>query len=420
MRGLWVIVCLLICFSSNARGAFKVELKDGRPPIAAVGVASINHQGIVFSPALGQSDITRYNWDEFSGNGLLALEQILPKELPFRLKTEADRKLIMKFLYSEMDKIAAAAPPVRPPPIAPQTLPAQPIKPAPAEVAQQPKPTPAAPIAVAALPQPTLPPSPVTNNQTPSPPPAEQPASSPVVPAFQLIEAGDFERPPASGASGIFSPAGIFFLLIIAGLSVYAGSEIAKFRNRPVSLVCAVSALLPVLGPTIFLLMPDPAARRAGAIAEASDPLLIKQPGTATESAGAETETPTPIELPEIQYEDDLDSPYLNMNLDETYMAPTAEQAATPEPAALEHYCVPEYVLDYNFFNKYFQRFVNARPETGEELVLRTAELEYPVYYITQLQAHGLGVVYPAGNEWAEESIEYTQLEEVEVRRPSA
>jgi len=418
--GLWVIVCLLICFSSNARGAFKVELKDGRPSIAAVGVASINHQGIVFSPALGQSDITRYNWDEFSGNGLLVLEQILPKELPFRLKTEADRKLIMKFLYSEMDKIAATAPPVRPPPIAPQTQPAQPIKPALAEVAQQPKPTPAAPIEVAAVPQPTLPPSSVTNNQTPSPPPAEQPASSPVVPAFQLIEAGDFERPPASGASGIFSPAGIFFLVIIAGLSAYAGREIAKFRNRPIRLACAVSALLPVLGPTIFLLMPDPAARRAGAIAEASDPLLIKKPGAATESAGAETETPTPIELPEIQYEDDLDSPYLNNNLDETYMAPTAEHEAPPEPAMLEHYCVPEYVLDYNFFNQYFQRFVNARPKSGEELVLRTAELEYPVYYITQLQTHGLGVVYPAGNEWAEESIEYTQLEEVEVRRPSA
>ena len=101
-------------------------------------------------------------------------------------------------------------------------------------------------------------------------------------------------------------------------------------------------------------------------------------------------------------------------------MAPTAEQVAPHEPATLEHYCVPEYVLDYNFFNQYFQRFVNARPETGEELILRTAELEYPVNYITQLQAHGLGVVYPAGNEWAEESIEYTQIEEVEVRRPSA
>ena len=36
------------------------------------------------------------------------------------------------------------------------------------------------------------------------------------------------------------------------------------------------------------------------------------------------------------------------------------------------------------------------------------------------VEARDLGVVYPAGNEWAEESIEYTQIEEVEVRRPSA
>ena len=101
-------------------------------------------------------------------------------------------------------------------------------------------------------------------------------------------------------------------------------------------------------------------------------------------------------------------------------MAPTAEAAPQHEPATLEHYCAPEYLLDYHFFNQYFQRFVNVRPESGEELVLRTHELEYPAYYITHLYENGLEIVYPSGNEWAEETIEYAQLEEVEVRRSAS
>jgi hypothetical protein len=43
-------------------------------------------------------------------------------------------------------------------------------------------------------------------------------------------------------------------LLYLANL--YAAYEIARFRWRPVPLVCGVSAVLPVIGPTIFLALP--------------------------------------------------------------------------------------------------------------------------------------------------------------------
>src|SRR5207247_1290731 len=53
--------------------------------------------------------------------------------------------------------------------------------------------------------------------------------------------------------AGFFTPIGFLIFLSFWGTSLYAGYEVARFREHPVKLVCGVSAVAPVIGPIVFL-----------------------------------------------------------------------------------------------------------------------------------------------------------------------
>lgn len=393
----------------NGWCALKIGLNGGRSAINAVGIASINHQGIVFSPAPGQADIIRYKWTEFSVEGLMELQRILPRERAFQQKPGVDKVEYLQLISDELRKIAPPKPAAQNP---------APVKP---------KPPPVKVVQVAPL---------ITEPITPAPKPKnssviEQPGTAKknpeskleteveTVPAFHLIQPTGIapfanHRPPESGLSfaAIFSPVGIFLLLVVMGFSVYAGNEIARFRNRSQKLVCVISALFPVIGPTIFLLLPDPATKYTGKMNEASDPFLIKRPDNS-----ATIETEAPAQIPRVKYEEDLDSPYLNLNQgeEETHLEAERINTSAPKSEVIELYQVPEHQFGFEFFNQYFQRFVNSQPNDGQTLTLRTHDSEYSVHYITELSADTLNIIYPSGDEWLTDTIEYGTIEEIEV-----
>ena len=404
-----ILIFVLAGCAPSGWCAFKIGLNEGRSPITAVGVASINRQGIVFSPAPGQAGFIRYKWTEFSAGGLIELQQILPRERAFQQKSGIDKVEYLQLISDELRKIAPQKPAV------PIPIPVQP-KPPPVKIVQA-APAIAAPVAPASEPKnPAAAAPPVLPNKKPKPKPETEVETAP---AFHLIQPagtspGADHRPPESGWSfaAIFSPAGVFLVLVIMGFSVYAGNEIARFRNRPKSLVCAVSAIFPIIGPAIFLLLPDPAAKYAGAMSEANDPFLINPPGNPST-----VETVAPTQAPGVKYEDDQDSPYhdLIQDGDETQMEAELVAGTAPKPMVMELYLTPEYQFDFKFFNQYFQRFINSQPSDGQALILRTRDLEYPVHYITELSPDALNIIYPSGDEWHEDNIAYESLEEVEV-----
>ena len=49
------------------------------------------------------------------------------------------------------------------------------------------------------------------------------------------------------------TPAALLILFALYGANLYAAYEIARFRQRPPGLVCGISAVLPLLGPLVFL-----------------------------------------------------------------------------------------------------------------------------------------------------------------------
>ncbi len=65
---------------------------------------------------------------------------------------------------------------------------------------------------------------------------------------------------PQGGGKGLIAalsaPNSLILLLALYAANLYGAFEIARFKWRPVALVCGLSAILPVIGPIVFLLVP--------------------------------------------------------------------------------------------------------------------------------------------------------------------
>jgi hypothetical protein len=78
-------------------------------------------------------------------------------------------------------------------------------------------------------------------------------------PTIHLREVPRVDRP--QGRTTLFSsataPLGLAILGLLYLANLLAAYEIAVYRNRPVALACGLSALLPLVGPLIFLVAPS-------------------------------------------------------------------------------------------------------------------------------------------------------------------
>jgi hypothetical protein len=67
------------------------------------------------------------------------------------------------------------------------------------------------------------------------------------------------ERPNLKAGFGALfsSPLSIFLLLLVWAANIYAAYEVSIFRNYPWPLVCGVAAVVPIIGPILFLCLPS-------------------------------------------------------------------------------------------------------------------------------------------------------------------
>ena len=80
----------------------------------------------------------------------------------------------------------------------------------------------------------------------------------PAPPEIKINPVTRLERPANPSLFGglVGSPVGLFILLVLYVANLYAGFEVAIVRARPALQVMGVSAVLPVIGPVIFLALP--------------------------------------------------------------------------------------------------------------------------------------------------------------------
>jgi len=77
---------------------------------------------------------------------------------------------------------------------------------------------------------------------------------------IDLKEVPRLARPPSHSIIAAFftSGLGLFTLLMLYAANLYAAYEISIFRAKPAGLVCGVSAVIPLVGPIIFISMAGP------------------------------------------------------------------------------------------------------------------------------------------------------------------
>jgi hypothetical protein len=85
--------------------------------------------------------------------------------------------------------------------------------------------------------------------------------------------------------AALTSPTGLVLLLALFFANLYAAFEVARFKWRPVGLVCALSAALPVMGWVIFLVLPRKTApEEENATETAVAQTTITAPSTVTDT----------------------------------------------------------------------------------------------------------------------------------------
>ena len=96
----------------------------------------------------------------------------------------------------------------------------------------------------------------------------------------------------------VSSSVGIVILLLLYAANLYAGYEVAVCRGRPVALVIGLAAVLPVIGPVIFLSLPVPVETPPAEEIVEPDPASYAVPGDpaaapqTTETAGVHVVQP--------------------------------------------------------------------------------------------------------------------------------
>lgn len=204
------------------------------------------------------------------------------------------------------------------------------------------------------------------------------------------------ERPnPEAGLGAVFSsPLTVVMFVILWVANIYAGFEIALFRNYQPGLVCALAAALPVVGPVLFLCLPTRVQRSHAELA-------------------AETMAQHMAETPHVFHAGQE--------------GPAAAEAAAPEKAALAKPKVTVYqrgqtTFNRRFFETKFAGFLRMVPGEAEKdmlICIKSARGEHVGNRLTRIMPNELYLQVHKGEATADVIIPFTEIYEVQVRPKS-
>lgn len=220
--------------------------------------------------------------------------------------------------------------------------------------------------------------------------PTEEEKAAQKAPLVIKSDYAKLEHPPKQPlfSALMTSSIGLLALLLIYAGNVYAGYEISIFRARPAALVCGVSAVLPFLGPIIFLCMPT-------AVEDKSD--IVQEP----------------------------------MHEKETYHVgePPVEGAeaapvdAGPQLPPTKHFVRGQYTFNRRFFETNFPGFFTVvRREADKDLVLifKSARGEHTVQRISRVSANELHLQVNKGHASEEVMVQFGDIKEVILKHKDA
>jgi hypothetical protein len=214
----------------------------------------------------------------------------------------------------------------------------------------------------------------------------------------KLNDVPRLERPaPQSLLGAMFSSSiGAFLLLLIYAANIYAAYEISIFRARPIALVCGVSAVLPLIGPILFLsLRPPLKPSEEGEVLAEEPARTFNVPTDPGESATAEDHAG-------------------GLRIAHAETGPTGG-----EKSKSQVFQRGTFTFNRRFFETRFPGFFGiVRREAEKDLVLRikSARGEYTCQRVTRIAANDVHVQVQTGTASEEIMIPFSEIQEVQLK----
>ncbi|HTR43899.1 MAG TPA: hypothetical protein VMH87_19990 [Pseudomonadales bacterium] len=222
------------------------------------------------------------------------------------------------------------------------------------------------------------------------------------------------ELPPkGSVIGGLFSSSlGIIVILLIYGANIYAGYEVAVFRARPPAVVMGLSAVLPIVGPIIFLSMPT-----------------LIPPGATEEDMQTETGAPpeaiAPAGVPAAQTQttESVQVTAASSGWKTTTPSPAAAAPAAPSYPAPEVFQRGQFTFNKRFIETKFSGFfgmVRTGANKDMVLVIKTGKGQYVADRITRISANDAHFEVVSGASRQEVMISFGEIQEMQLKHKDA
>ncbi len=216
-----------------------------------------------------------------------------------------------------------------------------------------------------------------------------------------IKEVPRLERPAKGSLLGALfrSPLGLLMLLLIYAANIYAGREVAIFRAHPPAVVCAVSAVLPVIGPIIFLSIPSRIEKAVEERAKGDTERVSRAAAASSEPTAYAAGRLTLVHPPEFE---------------------NTDEEAVPQTQVFRR---GEFVFNRRFFETKFAGFfgiIRRSENRNMVLIFKTARGEYTATRITRIAANDLHVEIPKDVLSQEVMLPFAEIREVVLKHKDA
>lgn len=212
--------------------------------------------------------------------------------------------------------------------------------------------------------------------------------------------------PTAKGIIGLFSsPVGLLIFFVLYGATIFAGYEVAIYRDQPIGLVCGLAAvpLIGIASPIAFMFIERglvPAATPADDAEPIGQPAPAASVTTELADAGAE---PAPDSMAQPQ------SSQINL-------AVQSANSKFPQPIVFKR---GEFTFNRRFFETKlvnFQRMVPTAADKDMVVWIKAVRGEYTGRRIVQINPDNLHLQVFKADATADEMIPFAEILEVQIR----
>jgi len=215
---------------------------------------------------------------------------------------------------------------------------------------------------------------------------------------IKIQEVSRLEVPHKSAlfAALFSSSVGLVMMFLLYGANLYAAMEIAIFRSRPIGVVMGVAAVLPILGPIIFLSIPTQGAEGTAPAEETE---------AAPETMAVPSVAPAPIPV--------QSAGGIRITSSSWQQTPPTEK---PAPQIFHR---GQFMFNHRFFETKFPGFFGLVRREGDKdmvLLVKTPRGQYEVQRITRIAANDIHFEVMHGAARQEVMVPFGEIQEVQLK----